>query len=195
MTHYYAPEQPVPAGVQTASLLLEPLKPQHGERDYAAVMESREQLRLWSGSSWPADDFTLQNNLKDLQWHWREHQERAAFTFTILNPTREICLGCVYLRPLAELAPVNPAELTNVSADVTLVRFWIRTSKVNSDLERQLLDQLLRWLEDEWVFARVLYETRDVNAPQIRLFESSPLRRVKTLNMPRRGGRHIFYEL
>ena len=195
MTHYYPPERPIPPGTQTPLLVLEPLIPGHGELDYAAVIESREQLRLWSGSSWPADDFTLQDNLKDLQWHWREHQERVAFTYTVLDPTHEICLGCVYLRPLAELAPFNPTELANVSADETLVRFWIRTVKDQSDLERQLLSQLMRWLEDEWTFSRVLYETSDVNAPQIKLFESSPLRRVKTLQMPRRGGRHVFYEL
>jgi RimJ/RimL family protein N-acetyltransferase len=195
MANYFPPDQPVSAGFQSSHLLLEPLRPEHVALDFAAVIESREQLRLWSGSSWPAGGFTLDDNLKDLQWHWREHQERVAFTYTVLDPTRETCLGCVYLRPLAELTAANPKQLTNVAADETVVRFWIRSSRLNSGLEQELLDTLMRWLGDDWPFSRVLYESRDENARQIQLLESSPLHRVMTLQMPGRGGMHQFYAL
>ena len=195
MANYFPPDRSVPAGYQSPHLLLEPLKPEHVALDYAAVIESREQLRLWSGSSWPADDFTLDDNLKDLQWHWREHQERVAFTYTVLDPMRETCLGCVYLRPLEELAAANPTHLADVAADETMVRFWIRSSRLNSGLERELLNTLMRWLEDDWPFSRVLYEVRDKNARQIQLLESFPLHQVMALQMPGRGGIHQFYAL
>ena len=194
MTDFFAPERPVPDGIETSRLLLEPLKPEHVKVDYAAVMVSREQLRLWSGSPWPADDFTLDDNLQDMQWHWREHQDRIAFTYTVLDPARTVCLGCVYMRPLLELQPANPAQLADTAADEALVRFWVRSSRLDGDLERHLLDTLLNWLYDAWSFSRVLFETRELNKRQAQLFEGFPLRLRMSLQMPGRGGTHLFYE-
>jgi len=53
---------------------------------YEAVMSSAEMLHRWSQSNWPIDDFTLAQNLADLQRHEREHIERMAFSSTVLNP-------------------------------------------------------------------------------------------------------------
>ena len=36
------------------------------DMDYAAVMEGREYRRTWDQSTWPADDFTVAANRKDL---------------------------------------------------------------------------------------------------------------------------------
>ena len=191
---YYPPTLPVPAGFQTRRIVLEPLRPAHVERDYAAVMESRQQLRLWSGSPWPADDFTLEDNLKDLQWHWQEHQERIAFTYTVLDLTRQVCLGCVYMRPMEELIPQNPTELPGAAADETLVRFWVRTSQLEGDLQQHLLKMLVQWLHNQWSFSTVLFETREVNTPQVQLFDAFPMQREMSLLMPDRGGSHLFYD-
>ncbi|MFN2178027.1 MAG: hypothetical protein ACK2UV_01000 [Candidatus Promineifilaceae bacterium] len=193
MNNYFPPDAPIPIGYKTPRLLLEALRPEHVQLDYDAVMESRDYLRLWSGSSWPADDFTLADNLQDLQWHWREHQERAAFTYTVLNPARESCLGCVYMRPLSELIPYNTQKLQDVAADESLVRFWVRTSKQSGDLERHLLQTLIRWLHEEWPFSRILFETSAKNDAQVALFETYPLQRAMSLEMPQRGGIHLFY--
>ena len=191
---YFPADRPVPAGFQTRRLFLEPLRPAHLDRDYAAVMDSREQLRLWSGSPWPEDDFTRADNLKDLQWHWDEHQKRIAFTYTVLDPTRQVCLGCVYMRPLDELVPANPERLAGIAADETLVRFWVRTAQLKGDLQDHLLRGLIQWLKDQWVFSRVLFETRAANVPQVRFFDGFPLQRVMALEMDGRGGRHLFYD-
>ncbi len=195
MNDYFPPYRPVPTGYRTPQLLFEALWPEHVQFDYDAVMESREYLRLWSGSSWPAEDFTLADNLQDLQWHWREHQERVAFTFTVLDPARESCLGCVYLRPLSELIPYNTQKLQDVAADESLVRFWVRTSEQAGDLEHHLLQTLTNWLHEEWPFSRVLFETSAKNDAQMALFETYPLQRVMSLDMPQRGGSHLFYLL
>lgn len=193
MSSYFPSELPLPPGLNTPRLVLEPLQPRHVQLDYVAVMESRDYLRLWSGSPWPADDFTLADNLRDLQLHWREHQERAAFTYTVLNPARDICLGCVYLRPLDELAPFNPTQLADVAPDESLVRFWIRSLQQDSELERHLLETLLAWFRKDWSFKRILFETRVENGRQAQLFNSAPLQHVMTLQMPGRGGAHHFY--
>jgi len=191
---YFPPDRLVPAGFQTKHLFLEPLMPEHVQRDYEAVMESREQLRLWSGQDWPAADFTLADNLQDLKDHWREHQQRVAFTYTVLNPAQQVCLGCVYLRPLSELLAANPQQLQGVAEDETLVRFWLRTSQPAGDLQSHLLHVLCQWLNNQWFFSRVLFETREANLPQATFFNASPMRQVLALHMPDRGGMHLFYD-
>ncbi|MFN2136331.1 MAG: GNAT family N-acetyltransferase [Candidatus Promineifilaceae bacterium] len=194
MSGYFPINIPIPAGRETARLRLEALRPEHVELDYEAVMESRVQLRLWGGTSWPVDSFTRADNLADLQWHWGEHQARQAFTYTVLSPAADRCLGCVYLRPLDELAPANPSRLEDVAPDVSLARFWIRSSLLASDLERHLLDTLIAWFAREWPFSRMFFETRAANGRQAALFDAYPLSRAYRLVMPRRGGEHIFYD-
>src|SRR5436309_16092952 len=97
---FYPSDAPVPAGRRTGRLVLRPLCAADAAVDYDAVISSAAELRRWSGSSWPADDFTLAENRDDLERHEREHEERAAFTFTVLSPDLTRCLGCVYLTPL-----------------------------------------------------------------------------------------------
>ena len=97
---FYVEPLPLPEGLVTAEFVLEPLTTGHVHVDLAALMDSREMLRLWSGTSWPSDGFTVEENWEDLDRHDREHAERMAFTFTVLDPTRTVCLGCVYIQPL-----------------------------------------------------------------------------------------------
>src|SRR2546422_5475768 len=97
---FYPPDAVVPAARRTERLFLRPLRATDVERDYDAVMSSAEMLRRWSQSGWPADDFTLAQNRDDLRRHEREHDQRQAFTFTVLDPAGTRCLGCVYLTPL-----------------------------------------------------------------------------------------------
>ena len=45
---------------------MRPLRTTDVELDYDAVTSSAEMLRRWSHSSWPADDFTLSENLMEV---------------------------------------------------------------------------------------------------------------------------------
>ncbi|MDF2510059.1 MAG: hypothetical protein K0Q52_3918, partial [Microbacterium sp.] len=47
------PEAPVPAGLRTSEFVLRPITADDAERDHAAVMETRDDLRLWEQSTWP----------------------------------------------------------------------------------------------------------------------------------------------
>lgn len=131
-------------------------------------MSSAEMLRRWSQSDWPADEFTLAQNLADLQRHEREHIERKAFTFTVLNPQGTQCLGCVYI------VPVRPEEtqLCKDAAYAADVGFWVRESELASAHDRHLLATLRDWFQAEWAFDRVLFTVSQQETRQATLLEA-----------------------
>jgi GNAT superfamily N-acetyltransferase len=190
---FYTLDKVVPDILQNQNFVLVPLTPAHVQVDYEAVMASRKMLHLWSGSEWPREGFTLAENLDDLAWHDLEHREREAFTYTVLDPVQEICLGCVYLRPLSDLVAANPRELLNIGEDEAITRFWVRSSYLGSGLDRRLLMSLIDWFAQEWSFSRFFFHTRQANLQQITLFEASHLEKRLTLQYSRRGGTHFFY--
>jgi RimJ/RimL family protein N-acetyltransferase len=165
---------PVPEEKRTDRLLLRPLRASDVALDYDAVMSDPAALRRWSQTSWPADDFTLAENLADLERHEREHREGLAFTFTVLSPDQARCLGCVYMRPprpeVAALVPGTPHTAN--------VEFWVRASEVASDLDRHLLLTLCEWLASEWAFDRVLYTIGESEERQAALLSAAGLERL-----------------
>ncbi len=171
----------------TEQLRLEPLTTRHVALDYAAVIRSRTMLRTWSGSGWPADDFSLDDNLTDLARHEKEHLDREAFTYTVLSPDGKSCLGCVYL------VPNTVSLLTPREAD-TLARFWLATPLADSGLDGLLLDTLRRWLPDEFAFGRVLFHVNSRDADQLRLLRAAGLVERAAAPIPGRGGLFVFFE-
>jgi RimJ/RimL family protein N-acetyltransferase len=177
---FYPASAPVPEEKRTNRLLLRPLRATDAELDYDAVMSSAEQLRRWSQSGWPADDFTLAENRADLQRHEREHHERKAFTFTVLNPPRTRCLGCVYI------IPVRPqsVQLCTDAAYPADVAFWIRTSELANDLDRHLFATLREWFKTEWDFDCVVFTISQQEARQAALFREAGLELRSALTLP-----------
>ncbi len=192
--NFYPPDMPLPDVLQTKTFTLLPLDVRHAAIDYEAVMSSREMLRMWSGSPWPRAGFTLAENEADLVQHAQEHHQRKAFTFTVLDPERKTCLGCLYIRPMAELVDANPDQLLDIGASEAMARFWVRTSLSVTEFERKLLDELCSWFLIDWPFSRLYFHTRSVNQQQIALFSAAKLVKRMTLQYPERGGNHYFYE-
>ena len=144
---------PVPDGTRTPRLWLRPLRATDVDLDYDAVMSSRERLRRWSQSDWPAEGFTHAENLADLERHEREHLERVAYTFTVLDPQGARCLGCVYLTaPRTEVEALLPN-----AANAVNVGFWVRADEPSADLDAHLLATLLEWLTRAWRFDHVAF--------------------------------------
>ena len=125
---------------------LEPLGPQHNERDYAAWTSSMEHIRSMPGypdGRWPRE-MSLADNLKDLERHSRDFAERNGFTYTVLDRTDDV-VGCVYIYPCRD--DVHDAR----------VKSWLRASK--ADHEPSFRQGLADWLvSDAWPFERPLYE-------------------------------------
>ena len=188
----------IPHGLTTDVFTLRPIVADDAELDYAAVMESREYLRTWEQSTWPADDFTVGANRKDLEGLEQRHADGRAFTYTVLNPTGTECLGCVYLMPTdakmflgAGITPVGHRRWDEFQA---AVYFWVRRSHVASHTDRVVLDTLRTWLAQEWHFDGHLFVTNEQFTRQVELFRHTDLQlrfEVKEVGKP---GRYLAYE-
>jgi hypothetical protein len=177
---FYPANAQVPEEKRTDRLLVRPLRATDVELDYDAVMSSAEQLRRWSQSNWPADDFTLAENLDDLQRHEREHIERKAFTFTVLNLQGIRCLGCVYIMPVWP----QVAQLCAGATYAADVGFWVRTAELANDLDKHLLATLREWFASAWAFDCVIFTISQQEARQAAVLSEAGLERRAAFTLP-----------
>jgi len=142
----------IPAGFEPPSRLanprfvLEPLGPEHNERDYAAWTSSSDHIHRtpgFVGSTWP-HEMTLEENRADLERHERDFAGRTGFTYTVLDPGDGDVIGCLYIYPAKD----------GPGAKVTS---WVRADR--AELDEPLAGAVAAWLED-WPFERVVYEGR-----------------------------------
>jgi len=180
---FYPVNAPVPDILRTNEMLIRPLRASDVMLDYDAVISSRAELWLRSGGTWPREGFTIEENLADLQQHEREHQERLAFTYTIMNPNETECLGCIYITPLAQRLERAAASLeqnpearaflqsaAQISASDAVVTFWVRQSRLADNLDLRLLQALTNWFHTSWSFSRVTFLAQNAQQRQLRLF-------------------------
>jgi hypothetical protein len=135
-----------PRGLETDDFRLEPLGPEHNERDFAAWTSSIEHILRSPGygpdASWP-HPMTLEQNLADLERHARDFAERTGFTYTVLDPGDDV-VGCVYVYPARD--DLHDAR----------VQSWVRASR--AELDAPLRRTVAGWLAGDWPFVRPLYE-------------------------------------
>jgi hypothetical protein len=153
--------------------VLRPIVADDAELDYAAVMETREHLRLWRQSTWPEDDFTVEENRRDLFECEERHLAGRALTYTVLDPGGTECLGCVYVYPTratflarAAVTPVGDDEWADVEA---VVFFWARLPQMAAGMDERLLAALRAWFTGEWKLARTVYATSEPFRQQVDL--------------------------
>jgi hypothetical protein len=138
----------VPRGLTTESFRLEPLGPQHNERDHHAWTTSIEHIKSTPGfDTWtwpPAEGMALERNLADLRRHADDFTKRAGFTCSVLQ--EEDVIGCVYIYPARD-------DRTAAS-----VHSWVRADR--ADLDEPLHVAVRDWLAAEWPFPEVRYAPR-----------------------------------
>lgn len=124
---------------------LEPLGPEHNDRDYEAWTSSMEHIRATPGEwgEWP-HPMTLAENMDDMEMHAREFTDREAFTYSILDG--EDVIGCLY---------IYPDQKGGADAYVSS---WVRESR--SEMDTVVWRSVRQWLESEWPFARFRYASR-----------------------------------
>ena len=186
-----------PEGFQTDEFLLRQLVVADNPLDYDAVMESKEFLRLWEGTSWPEDGFTLEANLADMEKMEGRHNERHSFGYTVMNLTETECLGCVYIFPTdlswladSEIASVADAQWSDYD---TAVYFWIRKSRLADELDRRLLDELGKWMQRAWPSRRHFIVTSEPFEQQVKMIESTDLQLKFRLTDPAEPGASLAF--
>jgi hypothetical protein len=186
-----------PEELRTDEFLLRPIRASDAELDYEAVMESKEFLRQWEQSSWPADDFTVEANREDLDKLERRHTDGESFTYTVMNPTETQCLGCVYIFPTtarlfskAQISAIDGARWSEFEA---AVYFWIRKSRLADELDRRLLDALGPWLEHDWGIEPHLIVTNEQFEQQVAMIEGANLQLRFHLTFPNEPGKSLAY--
>jgi hypothetical protein len=128
---------------------LEPLGPQHNESDHAAWTSSIEHIRSTPGFPWgswpPPGGMTLAENLRDLEEHAADFDQRKGFTYTVLDGDRVV--GCLYIYP------------SKAKPGIVMVRSWVTADRAELDLP--LHDAVAEWLASDWPFAEVRYRPAD----------------------------------
>jgi hypothetical protein len=191
------PNEPVPAELRTDEFILRPIRATDAEQDYRAAMETREHLRLWEQSTWPADDFTVEANRKDLVDLEERHDAHRAFTYTVLDPGGAECLGCVYVFPTSatflaksSVTPVGDDEWSDVDA---VVYFWARLSRMEVGMDGRLLTALRTWFSTEWQLERTVYVTSERFTQQVSLIGQTDLVLKFELLEPDKPGKYLVF--
>jgi RimJ/RimL family protein N-acetyltransferase len=137
-----------PAGLEGPGFRLEPLGPEHNERDHAAWTGSMAHISAtpgFVGGKWPRP-MTLDQNLDDMRRHRSDYERRMGFTYTVLEPDTDDVIGCVYIYPVKDGEP---------GADV---RSWVVERR--AELDGPLYAAVSAWLAADWPFGRVDYAAR-----------------------------------
>lgn len=140
----------VPAGFEPPlsfrgpSWRLEPLGPEHNERDHVAWTTSMDHIRAtpgFAGRPWP-HEMTLEENLGDLVAHREGFVARREFSYSVLDDDDEV-VGCVYVLP----------DVEDRRADAAHLRCWVTTAR--ADLDAELRTVVTDWLRAAWPFSHV----------------------------------------
>ncbi len=138
----------VPLRLASDLFVLEPLTGSHNVADHAAWTSSIDHIRASPGfgphRDWPSEGMSLAENLRDLENHDKDFQERTGFTFTVLDPEQpDEVIGCVYMYPDS----TGEREIE--------VRSWVTASR--ADLDGPLREAVVAWLHEAWPFTSVRY--------------------------------------
>lgn len=134
-----------PLALEGSGWRLSPLHPDLAGTDYHAWRSCRARLRQelqWNG--WPAESFSLEDNIEDLAEHYREFAANEAWAYSILRDAS--CIGCLYIEPWEGGAQVA----------WWLVDDWL-------DREAAILADIMAWLDRAWPLNRLVWPVRPEN--------------------------------
>ena len=141
-----------PTRIEGEGFVLVPLGPELVDIDYEAYMSSIEHLQetFTRSTSWPSEDITDADAMRDMENEQRRFRERESFAYAVLTPdgTRE--RGCVYVRP--------PSK-SGYDAEV---RLWVTQAEYDAGFDDELEAWAEEWVAERWPFARVAWPGRQI---------------------------------
>lgn len=150
---FVAEEFEVPQLLVTGHFRIRPLRAADVDLDYRAVMGSIDHLKGVFGpdDDWPTADLTREDDLRALRNHEKEHAQRSAFTYTVMNHEESEILGCVYI------LPIHTDEFD------AQIFFWVTKDAYDRGLDAALHSDIEAWLREDWPFGRVVFPGRDMD--------------------------------
>jgi hypothetical protein len=134
-----------PADFDGPGFRLEPLGPEHNERDHEAWMSSIDHIRATPGfprGDWPFP-MSREDNLGDLERHAADFVARRGFTYSVLDG--DDVIGCVYIYP-----PTDPDHDAAIGS-------WVRASR--AEMDPVVREALADWFAEAWPFTSPDYAT------------------------------------
>ena len=151
MIDSFVPEDfEIPQLLETDKFRLRMLSVDDVEKDYEAVIESRNLLHKKFGGPWPREGFTIEENLKDLQRHQQEFLERKRFAYTVVSLNESKVLGCLYINPPEEKTGNKPYAV-----------MWVRQTEYDKGLDEVLFQTVKNWIEKDWPFEEIVFPKRE----------------------------------
>lgn len=153
-------DAPVPQRLTAHDFTAVPLTSELAELDFEAYAASPDVIRAHSDGRWPVEGFTLADNLRLVAKHEADHDAHRAFTFTLLSPSLEVAVGCLYLNPLPAYlirAGASDEVLAEVPAEAAMVTFWVRQDRQGGELPVAVCRAVDDWLRRDWPLRRHLF--------------------------------------
>lgn len=125
----------IPQQLELEHCILVPLTIDLANIDYDAVMDMLDEN---GNSKYP--NHTLYQNTIDLGYHQKEFQKKASFTYSILNKSKDECIGCMYIYPCDDI---------NYDVEIDM---WIRHKYM--DIEEETMKSVKEWIKNVWPFQK-----------------------------------------
>ncbi|MHA1912848.1 MAG: GNAT family N-acetyltransferase [Promethearchaeota archaeon] len=161
--HQFVPNNfEIPALLETDRFRLRMLSVNDVEKDYEAVIESRELLQTMFKGTWPRVGFTLEENLDDLERHQQEFLDRKAYTYTVVSLDETKVLGCIYINPPQKYSHIPEfVEYWKRTGSDAIVYMWVRQTEYDKGLDEVLFNTVKDWINKDWPFRKVNYPGRE----------------------------------
>ena len=162
-TNQFVPDNfKIPALLESDRFRLRMLCVDDVEKDYEAVIESRELLQTLFNGSWPRARFTLEENLADLKRHQQEFIDRKAFAYTVVSLDEAQVLGCIYINPPQKYSQIPEfVEYWKETGSDAVVFMWVRQTEYDKGLDKILFHIVRDWISADWPFRKVSYPGRE----------------------------------
>ena len=103
---------------------------------------------------YPSEDWSLEDNLADLEQMRREHEAGTRYVYTVMNLDETEVLGCTYYFAnddrMWRTAEVTTGDETGFGSVDLVVAFWARADTWVDGFEQTLLDGVWGWIRDVW---------------------------------------------
>lgn len=153
MNYQFVPQGfQAPFEVKTDQYIIRKLTVDEAEKDYKAVMSSKESLRqiFCVDDDWPSDEMTLEENYGDLKEHQEEFDNNEGFAYTIVVPDDSECIGCLYIYPFRH------------GVYDCRVFYWL-VDQVDEQLNAHLRQFIDQWLPKDFGLTNPAYPGRDMS--------------------------------